>query len=107
MKHTKIFFALLALTAAVLAFGCKQANSSSFTLNAEQQKAYDAEIQSLEKAVSDMDLPADIIKQGLEQLNQELAKQYKFKIIDKKAGNPVAKGTKVDALKQRFVPAAL
>ena len=54
MKHTKIFFALLVLAAAVLAFGCKQANTG-FTMNENQTKAYNSMIIAFEAAASLMD----------------------------------------------------
>ena len=107
MKHTKIFFALLAVTAAVLAFGCNKATDpAGFTMNAQQKTAYDAVITAVETSAANMELSADVVKTTLENYNTTSFKALNFKVTDKEAGKPIAKGTKADALKKRFVPSA-
>ena len=104
MKHTKIFFALLALAVAVLAFGCKQANgSSSFTMNDNQKKAYESMITGFETTAAAMDIPAKSVKMSVESFNTSYA-SINLKVTDTQADKPIAKGTKADALRKRFVP---
>ena len=106
MKHTKIFFALLVLAAAVLAFGCKQANgSSSFTMNEKQTAAYTDWIKGLENNAAVNEISADIVKTSVITANAVFA-TLDFKVTDNEAGKPITKGTKTDALKKRFVPSA-
>ena len=102
MKHTKIFFALLALAAAVLAFGCKQANSG-FTMNAQQKTYYESVITAFQNTATVAEIPADTVKTTLATSNVGCA-QLGFKITDNDADKPIAKGTNADALKKRFVP---
>ena len=61
MKHTKMFLALAVLAAAVLAFGCNQANSNGggFTMNAEQKVAYDAAITRVKLQAAVREIPAN------------------------------------------------
>ena len=108
MKHTKIFFALLVLAGAVLAFGCNQANSNGggFTMNAEQKQAYDAVIGLVKQSAAAHEIPADEIAYQLQIMNQQFA-SLNFKIVDTKEGKPIAKGTDENALKARFKPEAL
>ena len=107
MKHTKIFFALLVLAAAVLAFGCKQANdSSSFTLSTAQQTVYDTQITLLATAAATGDISAAMVKTKLQTMNMAVASQG-FKITDTKDGTDIKRGTEAKALKERFVPAKL
>ena len=105
MKHTKIFFALLVLAAAVLAFGCKQANTG-FTMNENQTKAYNSMIIAFEAAASLTDYPADAVKTTLTANNSVTFAALDFKVTDNEAGKPITKGTKTDELKKRFVPSA-
>ena len=120
MKHTKIFFALLVLAGAVLAFGCNQANSNggnsggssggnnggSFTMNAQQKAAYDAVIAQVKLQAAAHEIPANIVAEQLTSTNKEFA-SLKFKVVDTKAGQPIAQGTDENALKARFKPEAL
>ena len=114
MKHTKIFFALLVLAAAVLAFGCNQAttpggnggNGGSFTMNAQQKAAYDAVIAYVKLQATAYEIPANIVAEQLTSTNKEFA-SLKFKVVDTQKGKPVAKGTDENALKARFKPEAL
>ena len=111
MKHTKIFFALLVLAGAVLAFGCNQANSNggnggSFTMNAQQKAAYDAVIAQVKLQAAAYEIPANIVAEQLTSTNKEFA-SLKFKVVDTQKGKPIAKGTDENALKARFTPEAL
>ena len=117
MKHTKIFFALLVLAGAVLAFGCNQATtpgtpnggnngSGSFTMNAQQKTAYDAVIAYVKLQADSHEIPADLVAEQLTSTNKEFA-SLKFKVVDTKAGQPIAQGTDENALKARFKPEAL
>ena len=108
MKHTKIFFALLVLAGAVLAFGCNQANSNGggFTMNAEQKQAYDAATGVVKQSAAAHEIPANIVELQLQGLNQQFA-ALSFKVVDTRKGKPVAKGTDENALKARFKPEAL
>lgn len=120
MKHTKIFFALLVLAGAVLAFGCNQANSNggnsggssggnnggSFTMNAQQKAAYDAVIAQVKLQAAAYEIPANIVAEQLTSTNKEFA-SLKFKVVDTQKGKPIAKGTDENALKARFKPEAL
>ena len=116
MKHTKIFFALLVLAGAVLAFGCNQANSNggnsggssggnngsgSFTMNPQQKTAYDAAIAQVKTQAAAQEIPAQQVAQQLQTMNQQFA-SLNFKVVDTKAGQPIAKGTDENALKARF-----
>ena len=117
MKHTKIFFALLVLAGAVLAFGCNQATtpgtpnggnngSGSFTMNAQQKAAYDAVIAQVKLQAAAYEIPANIVAEQLTSTNKEFA-SLKFKVVDTQKGKPIAKGTDENALKARFTPEAL
>lgn len=108
MKHTKIFFALLVLAGAVLAFGCNQANSNGggFTMNEKQQQAYDAQIASVKLQAANLEIPANIVKIQLQTINESF-KPLNFKVVDTQKGKPIAKGTDENALKARFRPEAL
>ena len=115
MKHTKIFFALLVLAGAVLAFGCNQANSNGgssggngggFTMNEKQKAAYDAVIAYVKLQATAYEIPANIVEEQLTSTNKEFA-SLKFKVVDTQKGKPIAKGTDENALKARFKPEAL
>ena len=107
MKHTKILFALLAVTAAVLAFGCKKATDpAGFTMNAAQKAAYENAITTVESQAAFADVSADNVKTALENYNKYNFNPLNFKVTDKESGKPIAQGTKADALKKRFVPSA-
>ena len=106
MKHTKIFFALLAVTAAVLAFGCKKAtDSAGFIMNTQQKVLYEGFITGIENSATSMDYPASSVKQALDTI-QVSFQAAGFKVEDKTPNQDVKKGTKADALKKRFVPSA-
>ena len=108
MKHTKIFFALLVLAGAVLAFGCNQANSNGggFTMNEKQQQAYDSAISVVKLQAASHEIPANIVELQLQGLNKQFA-TFSFKVVDTQKGKPIAKGTDENALKARFRPEAL
>ena len=110
MKHTKIFFALLVLAAALFAFGCNQANTpgngSGFTMNEHQKQAYNAQITTIALTAATQEIPANMVKIQLQTINEGF-KSLKFKVVDTKEGEPIAKGTDENALKARFKPAAL
>lgn len=106
MKHTKIFFALLAVTAAVLTFGCNKAtDSAGFIMNTHQKALYEGFITGIENSATSMDCPASSVEQALDaaQVGFQAAG---FKVEDKTPNQDVKKGTKADALKKRFVPSA-
>ena len=106
MKHTKIFFALLAVAAAVLAFGCKKATDpAGFTMNTQQKALYESFIMSIETAAKSIDYPAATVKTALT-ASQVSFQAAGFKVEDKTPNQDVKKGTKADALKKRFVPSA-
>ena len=101
MKNIKRFtlLAMLAGSIAILMASC------SFKMDTKQEAFYNEFIEKLEKSVKDAEIPADTVKFGIDDLNAEIATQaLGFKIVDKDAGKPIAKGTKADALKKRFVP---
>ena len=111
MKHTKMFFALVVLTAAVLAFGCNQANTpskpnttaSGFTMNQQQQTAYNRTIFFIKERAASQAIPANDIPPKLQDANRNFA-PFGFKVVDTQAGQPIEKGTTEDALKARFKP---
>ncbi|MEL3906537.1 MAG: hypothetical protein P1P65_05870 [Treponema sp.] len=123
MKHTKMFFALVVLAAAVLAFGCNQAatpsssnttqnggnngsdtgggSSGGFTMNAAQKAAYESWIAGAVQQAATREIPASEVSQAVQGSNTGFA-SLGFKVVDTKADQPIAQGTTADALKARF-----
>ena len=106
MKHTKMFFALLVLAVAVLAFGCTSAAvTDADTQVAAKAGLVDSTIASfrtslLEKAKT-QEIPADDVKKEVEEANKGL-KGLGFKIKDKYEGQKIPKDATADSLKTRF-----
>ena len=73
----------------------------AFKMDTNQKKAYETAITSVVTAAANGDIPANMVAQQLKAINQGLA-PLNFKVVDTKAGQPIAKGTKADALKARF-----
>lgn len=118
MKHTKMFFALVVLAAAVLVFGCNQAatpsssnsntggnsgggSSGGFTMNAAQKAAYESWIAGAVQQAATREIPASEVSQAVQGSNTGFA-SLGFKVVDTKADQPIAQGTTADALKARF-----
>ncbi len=104
MKDFKRIF-LVASLCSVVALLFVSCGPKPMKLDANQQKMYDAMIESLEQASASGEISADEIKKGVDLQNAALKRQgFGFKIHDKKAGKSLPKGTKKDALKKRFIP---
>lgn len=100
MKNIKrlTLLAMLVGSVAILA-------SCRMKLNSEQAQWYNVFIEVVEKEVKSREIPASEVGGTLIKYNKLLCLESTgFKIVDKKAGKPVAKGTKAAALKKRFVP---
>lgn len=97
MKNKKIFTVVFLLAAALLFTSC------AFKMNAAQQAHYEAFISGLERGAKDNLMPAQVVKEGLDLANDGAA-ALNYRIEDKEAGTAIAKGTKSDALRKRFVP---
>ena len=77
--------------------------SCAFKMNTAQNAHYEAFIADLERGAKDNPMPAHIVKQGLDAANA-IAATLNFKIVDKKEGKAIAKGTSAAELRKRFVP---
>ena len=97
MKNKKIFTVIFLLAAALLFTSC------AFQMNTAQKEHYEKFIAGLEREAKDHPMPAQVVKEGLDLANVGAA-ALNFKIVDKKAGTEIAKGTKVAELRKRFVP---
>ena len=97
MKNKKIFTVIFLLAAALLFTSC------AFKMNTAQKEHYEKFIAGLEREAKDHPMPAQVVKEGLDLANVGAA-ALNFKIVDKKAGTEIAKGTKVAELRKRFVP---
>lgn len=97
MKNKKIFAALIILAAFALVF-----SSCTFKMNSDQQIIYDDFIKSVKEGAEMMEIPADELAAGLA-IQNAIAITKGFEIQDTTPDKPVAKGTKEDALKKRFV----
>ena len=95
MKNKKIFTVIFLLAAALLFTSC------AFKMNTAQKEHYEKFIAGLEREANPM--PAQVVKEGLDLANDGAA-ALNYKIEDKEAGTDIAKGTKSDALRKRFVP---
>ena len=78
-------------------------SSCAFKLNTEQQTLYNAKIDSIAALAALNDIPKETVESELKAFNT-LFKAKGFIVEDKKAGTPIAKGTKADDLRKRFVP---
>ena len=98
MKNKKFFTVVLLLAVSALLF-----TSCTFKMNTAQKAHYEAFISGLENDVKDNPMTAQNVKEGLDLANVGAA-ALNFKIVDKKAGTEIAKGTKAAELRKRFVP---
>ena len=101
MKHTKIFFALIVLAAAVLAFGCS--NATARPMSTAQLTAYDT---ALDSFTTETNWKAADVTKKVAEVNSTLTGQG-IKILDLQEGTGLTRGTKKDVLKQRFIPVPL
>ena len=104
MKHTKIFFALIVLAAAVLAFGCS--NATARPLSAAQLTAYDTALEAFNIPATGTNMKAADVTKKVAEANSSLTGNG-IKILDLQEGTGITKGTKKDVLKQRFIPVPL
>ena len=104
MKHTKIFFALIVLAAAVLAFGCS--NATARPMSTAQLTAYDTALESFNIPATGTNWKAADVTKKVAELNSTLTGQG-IKILDLQEGTGLTRGTKKDVLKQRFIPVPL
>ena len=95
---------LLVLSMLVFFTGCPQ--PGGFTLNAQQETVYNNFITALTTAAGTMEMPATSVKSILDASNTS-ANALKFKIVDNKPDTAVARGSKAEDLKKRFVPAKI
>ena len=104
MKNFKRVLSLATLSAVVAIF-LASCGPKPMSLDANQQKLYDAFISSLEMSSANVEISADIVKKSVEATNTALKNASAgFKIHDKKEGSKLEKGTKAEALKARFIP---
>jgi len=98
MKNIKrlTLLAMLVGSVAILA-------SCRMKLNSDQATLYNSWIEATEKVAALHEIPSSTVETVLKEQN-EICKVKGFKVVDKKAGKPIAKGTKAAALKKRFVP---
>ena len=104
MKHTKIFFALIVLAAAVLAFGCS--NATARPMSTEQLTAYDTAIDAFVIPATGTNMKAADVTKKVAEVNTTL-NANSIKILDLQEGTGITRGTKKDVLKQRFIPVPL
>lgn len=110
MKHTKVFFTLLVLAAALLAFGCTSAGAN-FSPTASMWGEYNGLITDLQNAATIGNVSAETIKNKVAERNGNTALKEKAKLIDtqetadvKKIENTdKAKEALAEQLKKRFV----
>lgn len=107
MKNTKIFFGLLVLAAAVLAFGCNQANNTSDLEYADASQTFEKNLlKNWEDAAKDMPLDYDTyVKPTIDSANSGFAQNgLNFYIADNgpDKGKDIPKGSNLDYLKGRF-----
>ena len=101
MKHTKIFFTLLVLAAALLAFGCTSAAIKSHAMTTTQTMAYNAVITDLKGLADNGDIKPGAVTKKLEE-KKKVFLENKFVVIDKTPGAGIKKGTTENELKKRF-----
>ena len=101
MKHTKIFFTLLVLAAALLAFGCTSAAIKSHAMTSEQTRVYDAAITELKGLADNGDIKPGAVTKRLEEKKETFLKKN-FVVVDNTPGSGIKKGTTENQLKERF-----
>lgn len=105
MKHTKIFFALIVLAAAVLAFGCS--NATARPMSTKQLTAYDTAIDAFVIPATGTNMKAADVTKKVAEVNTTTLNAEGIKILDLQEGTGITRGTKKDVLKQRFIPVPL
>ena len=101
MKHTKIFFTLLVLAAALLAFGCTSAAIKYHAMTADQTNAFDAAIAEFKGMADNGDIKPGAVTKKLEEKKKDFLEK-KFVVVDKTPGAGIKKGTTEAQLKERF-----
>lgn len=101
MKHTKIFFTLLVLAAALLAFGCTSAAIKSHAMTVAQTTAFDAVITEFKDMAANGDIKPGAVTKKLEEKKKTFS-ENKFVVVDKTPGAGIKKGTTKNQLKERF-----
>ena len=101
MKHTKIFFTLLVLAAALLAFGCTSAAIKSHAMTNAQTAAYNAAITEFKGMADNGDIKPGAVTKKLEE-KKKVFLENKFVVVDKTPGTGIKKGTTENELKKRF-----
>ena len=108
MKHTKIFFTLLVLAAALLAFGCTSAAVTDANLQKNAKEAFakgpiDDLVTSLVQKAATNEVSSDDVAKEVEKTNKnDFLKSLGIKIKDTKAGVKIDKGATAETLKGRF-----
>lgn len=101
MKHTKIFFTLLVLAAALLAFGCTSAAIKSHAMTAAQTGVYNDAITEFKGMADNANVKPDAVTKKLEEKKKAFLKKN-FVVVDKTPGVGIKKGTTENQLKERF-----
>ena len=101
MKHTKIFFTLLVLAAALLAFGCTSAAIKSHAMTDNQTRAFNAVITEFKDMAANGDIKPGAVTKKLEEKKKTFS-ENKFVVVDKTPGVGIKKGTTENQLKERF-----
>ena len=101
MKHTKIFFTLLVLAAALLAFGCTSAAIKSHAMTATQTMAFNAVITEFKDMAANGDIEPGAVTKKLEEKKKTFS-ENKFVVLDKIPGAGIKKDTTENQLKERF-----
>ena len=108
MKHTKMFFALLVLAVAVLAFGCTSAAVTDTTAQNKAKtewanSAINGLVTGLVQKAAMNEVPAGDVKKEVEETNKSpFLKGLGIKINDTKEGQKIDKGATAESLKDRF-----
>ena len=77
-------------------------SGGAFQMTAQQKMIYDAAITQLAQTAASMTIPASMIATQLQTYNQSSFGPAGFKVVDTKAGQPIAQNTTKEALKARF-----
>ena len=110
MKHTKIFFTLLVLAAALLAFGCTSAGAN-FSPTASMWMEFNGLVSDLQTAAANRDVTPETIKNKVAERNGKSSLKEKAKLLDLQEGTTIkkidntdkAKEALAEQLKKRFV----
>jgi len=78
----------------------------SWCLHFEYISTYNAAIDGVKQNAASMEIPAPVVAQQLQAMNQGFA-PLNFKVVDTQAGQPITQGTTEETLKNRFKPASL